>query len=233
VGETRNQQPPKVLPKDLPRSTGTGDNVELIGALMDSLEAIANDSRFANTSGDDHATGIVPELARHSDKLSKRATALQKWIWGLLRKVTTAPSIEASSDDANAGKNPMLKIAKLEAKLSTYKSQIRDIETKMAELAKCRDDAMSSEKRVRRGLYRLHTGRSKLDEVMQAIESEEDKALMMQEACAGPETTDDTGGDGEDKIDSAQVAQLKKQLRDLEEISGSREKQIDQVSSHD
>lgn len=132
-----------------------------------------------------------------------------------------------------AGKPPLLKLAKLEAKSSTLKSQIRDFQSQMAELAKTKDDAIDSERKVRRGLYRLNAGRMKLDEVMEAIETDDkdgSAALMAVEENAAPAATGAAEKDGEeDGVDGAQLALLRKQLRDLEEISASREKQIDDV----
>jgi hypothetical protein len=223
---THHHQEPEViistpLSDETPRSTGTGESVELIGALLDSLAAIAKEPQpIDGDTEEEH----LRDISRAADSVSKRATALQRWIWGLLRKVT---------EEDESGKHPILKLAKLEAKMSALKSQVRDFQTKVAELAKCRDNAVDSERKVRRGLYRLNAGRMKLDEVMEAIETEDkdgSSALMILEenppAAALPVAATDEDGE---TIDSAQVAVLRKQVRDLEEISSSREKQIDDV----
>lgn len=188
---------------------------------MDSLASIAKEPKpIEGDTEEEH----LRDISRAADSVSKRATALQRWIWGLLRKVT---------EEDESGKHPLLKLAKLEAKMSALKSQVRDFQTKLAELAKCRDDAVDSERKVRRGLYRLNAGRMKLDEVMEAIETEDKDgsgALMILEenppAAAVPVAATDEDGE---TIDSAQVAVLRKQVRDLEEISSSRDKQIGDV----
>mmetsp|Transcript_19125 Transcript_19125/g.31693 ORF Transcript_19125/g.31693 Transcript_19125/m.31693 type:complete len:518 (-) Transcript_19125:1798-3351(-) len=210
-----------LLSEETPRSTGTGESVELIGALLDSLAAIANEPKPIDG---DTEEGHLRDISKTADSVSKRATALQRWIWGLLRKVTA---------EDESGKHPLLKLAKLEAKMSALKSQVRDFQTKLAEIAKCRDDAVESERKVRRGLYRLNAGRMKLDEVMEAIETADkdgSAALMVMEenppaAAVQAQASDEDG----EPIDNAHVAQLRKQVRDLEEISSSREKQIDDV----
>mmetsp|Transcript_15014 Transcript_15014/g.22917 ORF Transcript_15014/g.22917 Transcript_15014/m.22917 type:complete len:900 (+) Transcript_15014:169-2868(+) len=229
------QQPPededgeegkKSVAVDTPRSTGTGESVELIGALLDSLAAIAKDSKtLQKESGDDNQLYDVERIAT---LISKRATALQRWIWGLLKKVT-------SEDES--GKKPLLKLAKLEAKISTLKSQCREYSEKIEELSKCRDDAISSERRVRRGLYRLNAGRMKLEEVMKAIDSEDRDGpmspLKLEELEI--ETTPSTdilpvNDDGGQIVNNDELRKLQKQIRDLEEIASAKQKQIEQLS---
>lgn len=209
------------LSEETPRSTGTGESVELIGALLDSLAAIAKEPKAIDGDIEERH---LRDISKTADSVSKRATALQRWIWGLLRKVTA---------EDESGKHPVLKLAKLEAKMSALKSQVRNFQTKLAEIAKCRDDAVESERKVRRGLYRLNAGRMKMDEVMAAIETEDkdgSAALMVMEENppAAAVQTQVTSEDGE-AVDTVQVAQMRKQVRDLEEISASREKQIDDV----
>jgi E3 ubiquitin-protein ligase BRE1 len=203
-----------------PRSTGTGESVELIGALLDSLAAIGKEITPVDGSSDEIQLHDIQQTA---DSVSKRATALQRWIWGLLRKIT-------SEDDS--GKHPLLKLAKLEAKLSALKAQVRSYQIQMTELSKCRDDAVESERRVRRGLYRLNAGRMKLEEVLKAIETDgmdgSDALMAMEENALVPVSESNAEGN-DDVVDSAQIAQLRKQIRDLEEISASREQQIAEV----
>jgi hypothetical protein len=50
--------------------------------------------------------------------------------------------------------------------LSLIQSKCRELEARIQELATCRDEANASEHKVRRGLYRLATGRMTLDEVI-------------------------------------------------------------------
>lgn len=205
---------------DTPRSTGTGESVELIGALLDSLARLGKES--LPVDGSDDEIQLI-DIHQTADSVSKRATALQRWIWGLLRKIT-------SEDDS--GKHPLLKLAKLEAKLSALKAQVQNFQIQITELAKCRDDAVESERRVRRGLYRLNAGRMKLEEVLKAIETDgrdgSDALMAMEENVLVP-AAESHAEEDDDVVDSSQIAQLRKQIRDLEEISSSREKQIAEV----
>jgi len=64
----------------------------------------------------------------------------------------------------------LLQLGKLTKQLSTLQSENADLQTKMADLAKDRDVCKDSERRVRRGLYRVATGRMKIAEVLKAVE---------------------------------------------------------------
>ena len=218
--EKENLERINSITDDTPRSTGTGESVELIGALLDSLAALGREVTPLDGSRDESQLRDIQQTA---DSVSKRATALQRWIWGLLRKIT-------SEDDS--GKHPLLKLAKLEAKLSALKAQVRDSQVQMTELAKCRDDAVESERRVRRGLYRLNAGRMKLDEVLKAIETDgrdgSDALMAMEENALAP-VAEPNSDENDDLVNSAQITQLRKRIRDLEEISASREQQIAEV----
>jgi hypothetical protein len=202
-----------------PASTGTGESVELIGALLDSLAAIGKDFDLASPEiGETHQF----DLQRTANSVSKRATALQRWIWGLLRKITAEDS---------SGKHPLLKLAKLEAKLTAVKSQIRDFQNQIAELAKSRDEAIESEMRVRRSLYRLSTGRLKLKEIMDSIESGGTDGLKdlfaIEEKTVLQEPVSNITNDFE--ADKSEISDFRKKIRDLEEIAAAREKQIADV----
>mmetsp|Transcript_29639 Transcript_29639/g.33841 ORF Transcript_29639/g.33841 Transcript_29639/m.33841 type:complete len:1000 (+) Transcript_29639:453-3452(+) len=236
------QQPPQdeestgnnSVSDDLPRSSGTGESVELIGVLLDSLATIMKDGKLEQhgSKNDKHIEQLY-DIKRMSTLVSKRATALQRWIWDLIKKVTTKDE---------SGKHPLLKLAKIEFKISTLKAQSRNYQKQIVELSKSRDDAISSETRVRRGLYRLSVGRMKLDEVMKSIEIEdEDKSaasmIKFEEAppplqSAGDSTikNDPEEGVKSETVDTDQLERLQKQIRDLEEISSAKEKHIAQLS---
>jgi len=205
------------LSEDMPRSTGIGECVELIGALLDALAALGG----TNQGGD------LNDMTRIAKAVSARATVLQRWIWSLLRKVTSGEEIS----------NAIFDNAALEGQISILKSKCRDYEAQIAELVKSRDDAATSDRRVRRGLYRLSAGRMTLADVIKAVDdSDKDgtAALMaLEEAIETPILTASTVAavnDG-DVVDSTHVAVLKKQLQDLEEIAAAREQQIEKLVS--
>jgi hypothetical protein len=64
---------------DTPRSTGTGESVELIGALLDSLAAIGKETEQLEGSNEEIQ---LRDIRRTAESVSARATALQRWNMG-------------------------------------------------------------------------------------------------------------------------------------------------------
>jgi hypothetical protein len=171
-------------------------------------------------------------MKRAASMISQRSITLQKWLWTLLQRVNTPERHES-----------ILQTAELNGQVALLKSQCRDLEARIAELVTTRDEAVSSDRKVRRGLYRLAAGRMNLDEVLKAVEDEDkDGAAAMMAMEVAEEVASSTNpvvssaiapasGEPEEGevVDGAQVVQLKKQLQDLEEIASSRESQIEQV----
>jgi hypothetical protein len=256
-----------------PLSTGSGKSVELIGALLDSLAALGTNTkrrrRIRGEEDDDAMSSSSAEmdedeneaadasealmegaerqqlddLLRITDNVATRAATLQSWIWTLLQRVEKANSNgTASSEDPGH----LQQVTHLKAKYKTLKAQLK-------ELSRSRDEMFASDKRVRRGLYRLAAGRVQLKEVLKAIvASDEDKeaaaawmevthtpaAVISSSAAAASAAATPSvkaeGGDGEkeeQKVDSAQVAHLTKQAADLEQVAAVRDVQIKKVRS--
>jgi E3 ubiquitin-protein ligase BRE1 len=252
-----------------PLSTGSGTSVELIGALLDSLAALGTtmpgkrrrrikqegdedeDMDGTSSSGEneeeDHApsaemlmdgadTQQLDDLLRITDNVAKRATTLQRWIWSLLQRLE---GTDASLAAAEAGQLNQEQVARFKAKNKTLKAQLK-------ELARSRDEMTASDKRVRRGLYRLAAGRVQLKEVLKAIViSDEDKeaaaawlevtptpvvAIASSGTSATPASAVKSEGDEkEGLVNSAKVAQMKKQISDVEQLASARDEQIKKV----
>lgn len=243
-------------------STGSGSSVELIGALLDSLatlgattpskrkgrireEGEGDDSSSASehqdfAPGDFMETGDahqLDDLLRITDNVSKRAATLQRWIWSLLQRVDS--SAEGGHRDSIESTGELQgEVAKLKAKNKTLKAQLK-------ELATSRDEMSDSNKRARRGLYRLAAGRVKLKEVLKAIVvSDEDKeaaASWMEATPVVPAvvasipttaTVPSIKGENGDKLspeNAARIATLTKQVTDLEQVAQARDEQIKNV----
>jgi predicted nuclease with TOPRIM domain len=239
-----------------PPSTGTRKSVELIGALLDSLAALGNngstrrriddqdvdDDSTASSNSDNHGVKMegaeqqqLDDLLRITDNIAQRAATLQDWIWSLLPKVEGAP---AAVFDA----------AQLSQQLARQKAKVKTLKQELKELARTRDEMQQSEKRVRRGLYRLAAGRVNLKEVLEAIETaDEDKeaaAAWMEVATAQPSKVvvpssvaptaakHDENGETVPPVDLAQLAQLQQRLKNLEDVASARDEQIQTVSSN-
>jgi hypothetical protein len=244
-------------------STGSGSGVELIGALLDSLAALGattpskRKGRIREEGDDDDSsstsenTDFTPgefmeegdaqqldDLLQITDNVSKRAKTLQRWIWTLLQRVDAAA--EGQPDAVKPAVELQQEVAQLKAKNKTLKSQLKEVATS-------RDAMSDSDRRVRRGLYRLAAGRVKLNEVLKAIVvSDEDKeaaALWMEveEASAAPAVvtsittapsltlTKEENGDEPSPENAAQISTLTKQVTDLEQVAQSRDELIKKV----
>ena len=206
--------------------------MELVGVLLDSLASLGKIPEQSSNETDmvDPATlNPLRDMKRAAFRISQRAAVLQQWIWTLLQRMNSPETHES-----------IRQAASLFGQVATLKGQCRELKVRMAELATTRDEAIDSDRRVRRGLYRLAAGRMKLEEVLQAVEDDDkdgtaaimamevaDEVISSKKVTA---TVSAVGGDEEGEVvDGVQVLQLKKQLQDLEEIAASRESQIEQV----
>jgi hypothetical protein len=219
-------------------SSSGGDNEE-----QDSYNWAADTSETLMEGAE---TQQLDDLLRITDNVAKRATTLQRWIWSLLHRVEVThsqpPNSTSTTTTSEEGHLAQQQAAKLKAKNKTLKSIIK-------ELARSRDEMTLSDKRVRRGLYRLAAGRVQLKEVLKAIvTSDHDKeaasawmevteviptpAAVVSNAATATTTDANVkteGGETDGAENSALVAQLKKQLADLEQVSSARDEQIKKV----
>jgi hypothetical protein len=251
----------------VPASTGSGSSVELIGALLDSLAALGattagkkktrireereDDDSSCSSSDmqeetypsaelmDEGDSPYLDDLLRITDNVSRRAGALQRWIWSLLQRAESSSTSEGPDANSSTMQN-LQKLAHLKAKNKTLKAQLK-------EMSRSRDQMSDSDKRVRRGLYRLAAGRVKLKEVLKAIVvSDEDKeaaASWMEVTPAVPAVitsvaktiasaaaTKETAGEKPSAENIEQIATLSKQVTDLEQVAKARDDQIKKVS---
>lgn len=261
-----------------PLSTGSGTSVELVGALFHSLAELGTGTdrrRIHSENGDEmdvdvddddtdketqHLEEPLPEsvdddtseqfptqqldeLLRITDNVAKRANALQGWIWSLLQKLEGGATEGVGvAEQVHAAQQ---QVAFLTAKNKTLKA-------KMKELARSRDELQESDRRVRRGLYRLAAGRIQLTEVLKAIvaadEDKEPPAAWIASSTTPAELgtdhtvvpnstygkTDEVTGDGKEStsITSAELTQLQKKVMELEQVANARDEQIKTVCIH-
>ena len=260
-----------------PLSTGSGKSVELIGAFINSLYRLgtSNKNRISRIKGgtddegktnnvkeekedkmdvDGDDTAMEPEsmeenqalkeLPRVSENIAERAAGLQSLIWSLLQKVEKAQLLNGEVSFSPASS------LELEDTVTRLQAENSILQERLDELARSRDEITESDRRVRRGLYRLAAGRVNLKEVLKAVASaDEDKeaAAAWMETTTGSAITGSASSstvavtksagdkvkmenDSETGASSEEVAQLNKQISDLNEVASSRNQQIQKVS---
>jgi DNA-directed RNA polymerase specialized sigma subunit len=74
--------------------------------------------------------------------------------------------VRTSSRNGTASSLESVAKADMEMQLHSFQSKLQDLEVQLQELAKARDEANERERRVRRGLYRVATGRLDIGEVL-------------------------------------------------------------------
>ena len=155
----------------------------------------------------------------------------------------------SSSSDAKTTADLKQEVVRLEAEL-------KEMDGKLEEIANARNEAVASERRVRRGLYRLASGRMTLEDVLKAVEKEDNGVSFMETVAmidgmnhnktSSPDgaTTVPSSSDALSSPSSAvtskestsaayaeEVNNLKKSLQDAQAISEAREKQIAELLS--
>jgi chromosome segregation ATPase len=214
----------------------------------------SNDGPSSGSAGIEDATTHGDDLQQHkqtssdlvefSDDISQRAAALQSWIVSLLQK------IEQSQCNSNGEEayTPLPTYAELQEEVTTLQARNACLQEHLEELARTRDEMVESDRRVRRGLYRLAAGRVQLKEVLKAIatadEDKEAEAAWMEmtthSASSSLTATKLVAEKIKAEIDSQtdklptaineEVSLLKKQVADLNEVALSRDEQIKKVS---
>ena len=245
---------------DAPFSTGLGISVELVDALLSSLSRLASirDGTYGEEkktpngvdgptsmdidAEDDEVSGnrqIVDDLSFLSKNINDRAAALQKWIWTLLQRV---------NDSAGANGAPNVdtwtppSTLELQEQLTLLQSKNSMLQEELKELARSRDEIAESDRRVRRGLYRLAAGRMELKEVLKAIATSDDdkeaaqawmesssSSAKTETASAVEKIKAEEHGDESAAASSEEVAKLKKQVADLQDVASARDSQIQKV----
>jgi hypothetical protein len=184
------------------------------------------------------------DLFKLTENIAERATLLQSWIWSLLQKVENVPVMNGEVVRPLAAIELQDKITRLEVENTT-------LQQKIEEVARSRDEMTESDRRVRRALYRLAAGRVQLKEVLKAIafgdEDKESTTVWMEagsQPFSGPPLTQSVSSasvvnntyeknqsddDKEASASSNEVAQLKRQVAELNEVAAAREDHVKQV----
>mmetsp|Transcript_29756 Transcript_29756/g.63097 ORF Transcript_29756/g.63097 Transcript_29756/m.63097 type:complete len:1002 (-) Transcript_29756:423-3428(-) len=186
-----------------PACTGSGSDVETVHSLLQSIHSlVSNPERIKSEKllpqdsqhhVDDlnnfecYANGTVKmeesadlveekrrlkEMEDFTTDISSRAAILRDGVLGLLR---TAAAQGASTTSADTSSAPLLK-----DQIATLESELKSTESRVEEMANARNEAAASERRVRRGLFRLASGRLTVEEVLIAVEKEDNGVSFME-----------------------------------------------------
>jgi E3 ubiquitin-protein ligase BRE1 len=186
------------------RRRGHGDEEDEDRDMDDSSSVDSSESHSSESYHDSNAPidnverQQLDDLLGISDNVTQRADTLQRWIWSLLELLEKQGSSGNSENGAVSFSFPpdpsrIPPINKISSKLAREEAKTKRLKAQLKEVARARDEMQASDKRVRRGLYRLAAGRMPLTEVLKAIESsDEDKEA----AVAWMEAGTTGGGQG-------------------------------------
>jgi hypothetical protein len=188
------------------------------------------------------------ELEEFSTDIAQRAAALQSWILSLLQRIEQSQSLKSGPVGEDTCP-PQPTYAELQEEVTQLHSRNTTLQEHLDELARSRDEMVESDRRVRRGLYRLAAGRVQLKEVLKAVasadEDKEEAAAWMELATPASlnSFTSSLPVQGENAnaesdlqatnksttLSSEEVSLLKRQVVDLNEVASSRDGQIKKV----
>jgi hypothetical protein len=185
------------------------------------------------------------DLLEFSADVSQRAAALQSWIVSLVQRIEQSQA--GSIGEGVCPTQPTY--AELQEEVTHLHSRNTTLQEHLDEMARSRDEMVESDRRVRRGLYRLAAGRVQLKEVLKAVASaDEDKeeaaawmevatpAAVHSYASSFPVQGETVKGEIDlptanksSASSSEEISLLKKQVADLNEVASSRDEQIKKV----
>jgi len=248
-------------------STGLGSDVETIHTLLlaiknlvtnsgpistDKKSALPNDKKYhvddmnlfdnysKGTFKEEESQDLIDEKLRLDEMegfatdISIRAASLKRSVLGLLRK-----AVEGKNDVSPAN---IASISELKEQIATLEAELAATDSRLEEMAQARNEATASERRVRRGLYRLASGRMTMEDVLKAVEKEDNGVSFMEtlaaldgasenKASSSPTATvlsspATTASKETSAASSEEVAQLKKHVQDVQVVAETREKKI-------
>ena len=263
---------------DAPSCTGSGTDVETVHSLLHSLNCLVTNSEKIQSIGENsqddqyhvdelnnfesYSKGTVKmeededlveekrqlqEMDDFATNIAARAAILRDGVLGLLRNNSMSQGVSSNID-----------AALLKEQIALLESELESSESRLEEMAQTRNEAVASERRVRRGLYRLASGRMTVDDVLKAVEKEDNGVSFMETLAMIDGMNSNRGGlfspDGTTAMvtssdqafsspahsaaaadspaaNAEEVAQMKKSLQDVQAIADERDKMIVDVSN--
>lgn len=189
----------------------------------------------------------LQEMDDFATNIAARAAILRDGVLGLLRNYSMSQGVSSNID-----------AALLKEQIALLESELELSESRLEEMAQTRNEAVASERRVRRGLYRLASGRMTVDDVLKAVEKDDNGVSFMETLAMIDGMNSNRGGlfspDGTTAMvtssdqafsspahsaaaadspaaNAEEVAQMKKSLQDVQAIADERDKMIVDVSN--
>lgn len=191
----------------IPACSGVGTDVENVHSLLHSIQSLVSnpenlkvkkdpsrDSQYHEDDENNYETyskitraakveeedgndiaeekRLLKEMEEFSSNIANRAAILRDGVLGLLRTAVGGTLVKTSNSTSS--------VALLKEKIGTLESSLKSTESKLEEMASSRNEATLSERRVRRGLYRLASGRMTMEDVLGAVEKEDNGVSFME-----------------------------------------------------
>jgi len=220
---------------------------------MDVYEPVNNEDEDREKSAEEsEGKKRVDDISKIASNVAERISLLQSWIWSLLQNLEKSTSLNRESSINETSWSPPSNM-ELENQVSKAEADNVTLQDQLKEMARSRDEMVESDRRVRRGLYRLAAGRMQLKEVLKAVanadEDKESAATWMEgsgaiiSSCLPQKATSSSSlvlsphakkatenekleNDGKTTTSLYEVEQLKKQVLDLDTLDSSRDEQI-------
>jgi len=121
--------------------------------------------------GEDNYQIYLKSLSDATTSFSNRCCQFQKLLLDLVRHMWASSTAQALHDDGfsqrqHQRQEEVFHAATLHKKIATLQTKCCTLEDQVKELVMARDEANVLERRVRKGLYRLASGRMKIGEVL-------------------------------------------------------------------
>eukprot|EP00535_Pseudo-nitzschia_heimii_P007087 CAMPEP_0197190514 /NCGR_PEP_ID=MMETSP1423-20130617/21792_1 /TAXON_ID=476441 /ORGANISM="Pseudo-nitzschia heimii, Strain UNC1101" /LENGTH=935 /DNA_ID=CAMNT_0042642913 /DNA_START=260 /DNA_END=3068 /DNA_ORIENTATION=- len=217
-------------------------------ADVEAVKQMSREREYA-ASEDEERDNHITDLA---ERMAERFSLLHSWISTLLQNLDS--SIISSNGQVNGQSWSTPSNMELKNQVVQLEAENLTLQELVNELSRSRDEMVESDRRVRRGLYRLAAGRVKLKEVLKAVanadEEKESAVAWLQGStslqdvnnmganiahssspCKGTGNTDLEKEDSKSPMSSKEIEQLKKSIADLNVIASSRNEQIRKLMS--
>lgn len=171
--------PPVAPANPTPVSTGSGTDVETASSLLSALkDLVPNTPLPPDTSPrtKHHHVASLNNFESYSKGTIKEAEdedlTTEKLHWKETNEFSSGLSARAKRlhsailQATTSSPDNIASIADLKQEIVRLEAELNDMDGKLEEIARARNEAVASERRVRRGLYRLASGRMTLEDVL-------------------------------------------------------------------